>query len=109
MESPRPTGTLLDEVFRTVDGQTIEVGRESWRLHVYAVHYADDRIWVQLAAMGTPNFLVTLRLPADADSDSPISIITRYLEQPERDHDDVVEVTALPRWAALTTGAPLIH
>jgi hypothetical protein len=99
METGQARDALLDDVFRTVDGQTVTVGLSSWRLHVYGVQVADEHVWVQLAALGTPNFVLTLRLPRSNDEESLLTTIAGYIRHPQGEDEMIGLMACSPQIA----------
>jgi hypothetical protein len=95
MQRGHAPDTVLDDVFRTVDGQTVTDGLSSWRLHVYGIQIAQQRVWVQLAALGSPNFVLTLRLPPSCDGESLLTTIAGYIRHPQNE-DEMIGLMACP-------------
>jgi hypothetical protein len=56
-----------DQLFRSLDGQSLTTGHESWQVEIYSVQDEERRRWVQTGLVGDlRRFLITLELPEGA-------------------------------------------
>jgi hypothetical protein len=84
------TQSQPDRLFHALDGYTIRVPAGAWRLHVYSVTQVDNRLWIQLDAIGPTTCTLTVRQPTAADPVAVIACLIRYLQQWEGECDEIV-------------------
>jgi hypothetical protein len=90
-------GSILDDSFRALlDGEIVIVGHNAWKLVVQSAHIAQDRLWIQLTAEAMSVWMLTLRLPADADRRSLLAAVMTFLENRESDCEAIVNAVEVP-------------
>jgi hypothetical protein len=79
----RDSGLPPEDLFVALDGRTVSVGRDRWRVEVFSVVDDEDGSrWVQLAIKGEPDYALTLRLFRSTAAERAIGAIIRWLYDP---------------------------
>jgi hypothetical protein len=79
-----------DDLFHGLDGRRIAVQGRSWRLRVHSVRLLHDILWIQLDAVGTPTFVLTLRQQRFADAAAVLAVLRQYFTMTQHAEDPVV-------------------
>jgi hypothetical protein len=91
MDGVRPLSTLVDDAFRaSLDGEALRVGDDIWQIAVHSAQIGRRRLSVQLRADGPALWFLTLSLPPFSNRVGLLSVVAKFLRQPEHDHHDVV-------------------
>lgn len=84
-----------DHLYRTLDGCAITVLDRWWRIRLYRVRLEDDQCWIHLALLGTPTYMLALRLPPAAGAAEAMAMLTAWLTAPGDSHHSVVNTGRL--------------
>jgi hypothetical protein len=52
--------TPADELFVSLDGTTLHVGNDCWRIEIYGIHTFGAQNWLQLTLTATRRWMVTI-------------------------------------------------
>jgi hypothetical protein len=76
-----------DELFAALDGRDLAMRGSRWHVEVFSVREIAGRRYAQLALRGTPDYFVTVRTPASADTRRIIPALLLWLMRPKASGD----------------------
>ena len=77
-----PSTVDPDQVFAELHNLEFAAGGGHWRIEVYSVSDQGDYRWVQMAVAGTHDYMLTVRLPEGAGSETALPALAEWLAAP---------------------------
>ena len=75
-----------ERLFDALDGYTIRVFHNTWRIHVYSIWEEAGFRWLQLALEGETPYTATLQMSPLAGADQTVRRLSAWLAKPSKTH-----------------------
>lgn len=83
-------GMSAAELFSVLDGRTLIVSSEPWKIEVYSVSEEAGEQWVQLAVRGNDVHTIILKVRPGDDEPNMLTMLTSWLADPGRPPQQVL-------------------